>query len=58
MLLPVAERRHVRRYWSLTIAGVYTPGRPEGAAGRVRAWAEAVRRKLDGPPAPKTGGRP
>ena len=25
--------------WSLTIADVYTPDRPEGAAGRVRDWA-------------------
>jgi hypothetical protein len=57
VLLPVAERRPRWRPWSLTIADVYTPGRPEGAAGRVRAWAEAVRRELDDPPPPAPGDR-
>jgi Family of unknown function (DUF5946) len=55
VLLPLAERRPVRRRWSLTIADVYTPDRPEGAAGRVRDWAGAVRRELDSPPPPRTG---
>ncbi len=40
---PEAERRRVRRDWPLTIADVYQTERPDGAAYRVRAWAEVVR---------------
>ncbi len=46
VLKPEPERRPVLRRWSTTIAEVYRPDRPEGAAGRVRAWAAAVRREL------------
>lgn len=41
-----AERHPVLRRWEMTIADVYTPDRPEGAAQRVRAWAAAIRREL------------
>lgn len=41
------ERRPVLRRWSRTIADVYTPDRPGGAAARVRAWAAAIRKELD-----------
>ncbi len=44
-----AERQPVLRRWPMTIADVYLPERREGAAGRVRAWAAAVRAELDGP---------
>lgn len=43
---PEAERRPVLRSWSMTIADVYLPDHPEGAAKRVRAWATAIRREL------------
>jgi len=42
-----AERRPVLRRWKITIADVYTPERPAGAADRVRAWAAAIRQELD-----------
>jgi hypothetical protein len=41
-----AERHPALRAWSRTIADVYTPDRPEGAAGRVRAWAASIRMEL------------
>jgi hypothetical protein len=41
-----AERRPVLRRWPLTIADVYIPDRPQGAAGRVRRWAAAIRGEL------------
>ncbi|MDQ5853357.1 MAG: DUF5946 family protein [Chloroflexota bacterium] len=41
-----SERRPVLRSWSMTIADVYLPGRPEGAAARVRAWAASIRAEL------------
>jgi len=41
------ERRPALRRWSVTIADVYRPDQPQGAAERVRAWAAAVRRELD-----------
>jgi hypothetical protein len=41
-----AERRPVLRRWSVTIADVYLPDRPEGAVERVRAWAKAIRGEL------------
>lgn len=51
VLRPEAERRPVLRAWSTTIADVYLPGQPSGAAGRVRAWAAALRRELEHTPA-------
>jgi hypothetical protein len=41
-----AQRRPALRRWPLTIADVYTPDRPEGAAERVRRWAAAIRSEL------------
>ena len=46
VLRPEAERRPVLRRWGTTIADVYLPDQPEGAAARVRAWAAAIRREL------------
>jgi len=46
VLKPESERRPVLRRWSMTIADVYIPGQPEGAAARVRAWTNAIRREL------------
>jgi hypothetical protein len=40
------ERRPVLRTWGTTIADVYMPDRPEGAAARVRAWAASIRSEL------------
>lgn len=44
VLKPESERRPVLREWPITIADVYLPDRPQGAAERVRAWAAAIRR--------------
>jgi hypothetical protein len=46
------ERRPVLRSWTMTISDVYIPGKPGGAAARVRAWAAGIRRELPvaGPP--------
>lgn len=44
-----AERRPTLRPWSMTIADVYFPGKPTGAAARVREWASRVRSELDTP---------
>lgn len=41
-----AERRPVLREWPITIADVYIPEQPEGAAERVRQWAAAIRSEL------------
>lgn len=41
-----AARQVTLRRWSMTIADVYLPGRPEGAAERVRRWAAAIRSEL------------
>lgn len=46
VLRPEAERRPVPRAWSRTVADVCIHDRPQGAAGRVREWAAAVRREL------------
>lgn len=46
ILKPEAERRPILRLWPLTIADVYLPDQPHGAADRVRAWAAAIRRGL------------
>lgn len=43
---PVADQRPVLRQFDMTIADVYQPEHPEGAADRVRAWACAIRRVL------------
>lgn len=43
---PAAERRPVRRRWSMTIADVYLPDQPAGAAARVKAWAASIRKEL------------
>jgi hypothetical protein len=44
-----AERRPVLRAWSTTIADVYRPDHPAGAADRVRAWAAAIHATLGNP---------
>ncbi len=41
-----AEQRPVLRRWHMTIADVYLPDHPEGAAERVRRWAAAIRSEL------------
>lgn len=46
VLRPEAERVPVLRHWQMTIADVYIPDRPEGAAVRVRAWAQSVKHGL------------
>jgi hypothetical protein len=46
VLRPERERQPVLRQWSMTIADVYLPDRPEGAAERVRAWAAVIRRAI------------
>ena len=46
VLKPAAERRPVLRHWSMTIADVYIPDQPEGAAERVKAWAASIRAEL------------
>jgi hypothetical protein len=46
VLRPAAERRPVLRRWGMSIADVYLPDQPAGAAARVRAWAAAIRREL------------
>jgi len=46
VLKPEGERRPALRQWAMTIVDVYLPDQPEGAAGRVRAWAAVIRRAL------------
>jgi hypothetical protein len=41
-----ADRRPGLRRWKVTIADVYNHGRPQGASGRVRKWAAAIRSEL------------
>ncbi|MBE2236895.1 MAG: hypothetical protein IAE81_03835 [Caldilineaceae bacterium] len=41
-----AERQPVLRRWRMTIADVYLPGRPEGAAMRVKTWVAAIREEM------------
>jgi hypothetical protein len=41
-----ADRRPVLRRWPMTVADVYLPDRPAGAAERVMAWAAAIRAEL------------
>ena len=46
VLKPQAERRPVLRRWPMTVADVYIPGQPEGAADRVKRWAASMREEL------------
>lgn len=46
VLRPAAERRPVLHRWPMTVADVYLPDQPQGAAERVRAWAAGIRREL------------
>jgi hypothetical protein len=46
VLRPESSRQPVLRQWAMTIADVYLPSHPVGAAERVRAWATAIRREL------------
>jgi hypothetical protein len=41
-----SERRPALRRWRLTIADVYIPDQPQGAAERVRRWAATIRSEL------------
>lgn len=41
-----ADWQPVLRPWSMTIADVYLPDQPQGAAARVRAWATSIRKEL------------
>lgn len=41
-----AERKQALRAWNMTIDEVYIPGRPGGAAERVRRWAGSIRKEL------------
>lgn len=41
-----SEQQPVLRQWRMTIANVYLPGHPEGAAERVRQWAKMIRQEL------------
>ena len=41
-----SDQRPVLKSWRITIADVYLPALPAGAAGRVRAWAAATREQL------------
>ena len=46
VLRPKSERVPVLRRWPMTIADVYIPDQPGGAAERVKAWAAAIRREV------------
>lgn len=43
---PESERITLLRPWPITIADVYLPDQPQGAAGRVRSWAAAIRKEF------------
>jgi hypothetical protein len=47
---PQEDQRPVLRHFDRTIADVYQPDHPQGAADRVRAWASAIRRQLAADP--------
>ncbi len=47
VLKPETERRPVLKLWSMTIADVYLPNQPQGAAARVKAWAATIRKELE-----------
>ena len=40
------ERHPALRLWRMTIADIYIPDHPEGAAERVRKWAASIRSEL------------
>ena len=46
VLKPEADRRPVLRPWPMTIADVYLPDQPQGAADRVRAWAAVICQRM------------
>jgi hypothetical protein len=46
VLRPESERQPVLRTWRMTVADVYMPDRPQGAAQRVRDWAASIRAEL------------
>jgi hypothetical protein len=46
VLKPRAERGPVLRKWLMTVADVYIPEQPEGAADRVKRWAACIRQEL------------
>jgi hypothetical protein len=46
VLKPASERQPVLRRWGVTIADVYLPDQPAGAAERARGWAAAIRREM------------
>lgn len=46
VLRPAAERQPMLRRWRVTIADVYLPDLPAGAAERVRGWAAAIRAEI------------
>jgi hypothetical protein len=46
VLKPLAARHPVLRLWPLTVASVYLPDHPEGAAARVKAWAASIRQQM------------
>lgn len=46
VLIPEAERQPILRRWPVTIADVYLPDHPAGAATRVKAWAAIIREEL------------
>jgi hypothetical protein len=48
VLVKPPERRPLRRHWKMTIADVWLPEFPEGAAERVRVWAASIRSSLPG----------
>ena len=48
VLVKAPERQPKRRNWPMTIADVYLPDRPQGAASRVLEWAASIRRELAG----------
>jgi Family of unknown function (DUF5946) len=41
-----SEREPLLRPWPMTIADVYIPDKPQGAAQRVRQWAASIRTAL------------
>ncbi len=45
VLKKAAERHPILRLWSMSIADVYLPDQPQGAADRVCAWAAAIRQE-------------
>ncbi len=46
VLRPKLEREPALHRWAMTIGDVYLHSNPDGAAGRVREWAAAIRQEL------------